>query len=106
MEAARSYFDNAIKSDPSQSLAYLGNALLDAQSRDYSTAQGNLSRAIQLDPSVAVYRSYLGKLFFEDENSPKAIEEFDAAVALDPNDPTPYLYRSYAKIAENDPVAG
>ena len=106
MEAARSYFDTAIKSDPSQSLAYLGNALLDAQSRDYSTAQGNLSRAIQLDPSVAVYRSYLGKLFFEDENSPKAIEEFNAAVALDPNDPTPYLYRSYAKIAENDPVAG
>jgi tetratricopeptide (TPR) repeat protein len=106
METARSYFDTAIKGDPSQSLAYLGNALLDAQSRDYTTAKGNLSRAVQLDPSVAVYRSYLGKLFFEDENSPKAIEEFDAAVALDPNDPTPYLYRSYAKIAENDPVAG
>lgn len=53
---------------------------------------------------MAVYRSYLGKLFFEDENSPKAIEEFNAAVALDPLDPTPYLYRSYARVAENDPI--
>lgn len=105
-EAARAYFNSAIKEDPSQSLPYLGNALLDAQTRDYGAAKGNLSRAIQLDPSVAVYRSYLGKLFFEDESSPKAIEEFDAAIALDANDPTPFLYRSYARIAENDPVAG
>lgn len=105
-EAARAYFNSAIQEDPAQSLPYLGNALLDAQNRNYDAAKGNLSRAIQLDPSVAVYRSYLGKLFFEDESSPKAIQEFDAAIALDANDPTPFLYRSYARIAENDPVAG
>lgn len=106
IEAAQSHFNNAIKADPSQSLPYLGNALVNAQSQDYGTAKENLSRAIQLDPSVAVYRSYLGKLFFEDEHSPQAIAEFDAAVALDPNDPTPYLYRSFADVAENDPIAG
>lgn len=103
---AETLFSQAITKDPSQSLPYLGQALLQAQSRNYEEAKTKLSKAIQLDPSVAVYRSYLGKLFFEDENSPKAIEEFDAAVALDPFDPTPYLYRSYAKIAENDPVGG
>lgn len=105
-ENAAELFSEAIAKDPSQSLPYLGQALLQAQSRNYEAAKTKLSQAIQLDPSVAVYRSYLGKLFFEDENSPKAIEEFNAAVALDPFDPTPYLYRSYAKIAENDPIGG
>ena len=105
-ENAAELFSEAIQKDPSQSLPYLGQALLQAQSKDYEGAKTKLSKAIQLDPSVAVYRSYLGKLFFEDEKSPKAIEEFDAAIALDPFDPTPYLYRSYAKIAQNDPIGG
>lgn len=99
-------FTKAIQEDASQSLAYLGGALIRANSRDYGAAQDKLSQAIQLDPSVAVYRSYLGKLYFEDEQSPKAIQEFDAAITLDPNDPTPYLYRSFARIAENDPIGG
>ena len=103
---ADSLFAKAIQEDASQSLAYLGGALIRAHSRDYGAAQDKLSQAVQLDPSVAVYRSYLGKLYFEDENSPKAIQEFNAAIALDPNDPTPYLYRSFARIAENDPIGG
>lgn len=105
-DQAESLFTSAMQEDPSQSLPYLGSSLISAHDRDYDTAKDKLSQAVQLDPSVAVYRSYLGKLFFEDEQSPKAIQEFDAAVAIDPNDPTPYLYRSYAKVAENDPIGG
>lgn len=105
-EEAAALFDSATREDPSQSLPYLGSSLISAHNRDYDTAKDKLSQAVQLDPSVAVYRSYLGKLFFEDEQSPRALQEFDAAVAMDPNDPTPYLYRSYAKVAENDPIGG
>ena len=105
-DEAESLFGQAIQKDPSQSLPYLGEALVRANSRDYVAAKERLSQAVQLDPSVAVYRSYLGKLLFEDEQSSKAIKDFDAAIAIDPNDPTPYLYRSYAKIAENDPIGG
>lgn len=105
-DEAESLFTSAMREDPSQSLPYLGSSLISAHNRDYDTAKDKLSQAVQLDPSVAVYRSYLGKLFFEDEQSPKAIQEFDAAVAMDPNDPTSYLYRSYAKVAENDPIGG
>jgi len=105
-DEAENLFTSAMQEDPSQSLPYLGSSLISAHNRDYDTAKDKLSQAVQLDPSVAVYRSYLGKLFFEDEQSPKAIQEFDAAVAMDPNDPTPYLYRSYAKVAENDPIGG
>ena len=105
-EEAENLFNTAIQEDPSRSLPYLGTSLISAHNRDYDTAKDKLSQAVQLDPSVAVYRSYLGKLYFEDEQSPKALQEFDAAVAMDPNDPTPYLYRSYAKVAENDPIGG
>lgn len=103
---AATLFKQAIQQDPSQPLPYLGEALIQANSRDYITAKDKLSQAVQLDPSVAVYRSYLGKLLFEDEQSSKAMAEFNAATAIDPNDPTPYLYRSYAKVAQNDPIGG
>ncbi len=72
--------------------------------RDYQSAKDLLSKAAQLDPRVAIYRSYLGKLFFEDENTRKALDEFEAAIALDPRDPSPYLYRSFARVANNQPI--
>lgn len=103
-EIAQARFDEALKIDNSQSLPYLGQALLKAKDRDYSSASTLLSQAIQLDPSSAVYRSYLGKLFFEDEKTPQSLKEFEAAIALDPNDPSPYLYRSYSRVANNEPI--
>lgn len=103
-ESAAGHFDQALRIDSAQSLPYLGQALLKAKDREYSDAKALLSQAIQLEPSSAVYRSYLGKLFFEDENTPKSLEEFEAAIALDPNDPSPYLYRSYSRVANNEPI--
>ncbi len=103
-ELAAERFDEARSLDSSQSLPYLGQALIKAKDREYSSASALLSQAIQLDPGSAVYRSYLGKLFFEDENTAKSLKEFEAAIALDPNDPSPYLYRSYARVANNEPI--
>jgi tetratricopeptide (TPR) repeat protein len=103
-DAAR-FFEQAVQADSSRSLPYLGQALVRVRDRDYAAAQALLSKAVQLDPSVATYRSYLGKLFFENEDTPNALREFEAAVALDPNDPSPHLYRSFAHVANNDPVA-
>jgi tetratricopeptide (TPR) repeat protein len=103
-ESAAAHFDEALRMDSAQSLPYLGQALLKAKDRDYTDAKALLSQAIQQDPSSAVYRSYLGKLYFEDENTPKSLEEFEAAIALDPNDPSPYLYRSYSRVANNEPI--
>ena len=103
-ESAAERFSQAISLDGSQSLPYLGQALLKAKDRDYTEAKTLLSQAIQLEPSSAVYRSYLGKLFFEDENTPDSLKEFEAAIAIDPNDPSPYLYRSYSRVANNEPI--
>jgi len=101
---AAELFETSLKQDGSQSLPYLGQALLKARDRDYQSAKELLSKAVQLDPSVGVYRSYLGKLFFEDEDTQKALHEFEAAIALDPKDPSPYLYRSFAHVANNQPI--
>jgi tetratricopeptide (TPR) repeat protein len=104
-EQAATYFDKAIASNSGDGLAYLGQSLLKARDRDYTAARESLSKAVQLEPANAAYRSYLGKLFFEDQNTPKSLEEFQAAIALDPHDPSPYLYRSFAHVANNNPVS-
>jgi len=104
-EEAGAHFDKAIASNNGEGLAYLGQSLLKARDRNYDDARESLSKAVQLEPANAAYRSYLGKLFFEDQNTPKSLEEFQAAIALDPHDPSPYLYRSFAHVANNDPVS-
>ncbi len=99
-------FATALSEDPSQALPYFGQALIKVNDRDYDSAKDLLSHAVQLEPSTAIYRSYLGKLFFENAQSEHSRQEFDAAIALDPNDPTPHLYRSFVDVAQNDPIKG
>ena len=103
---AQANFVQAQREDPSQSLAYLGQALVKVNDREYGETKELLSKAVQLDPAVASYRSYLGKLFFDDEHSDAAREEYNAAIELDKNDPTAYLYRSYVDVAQNDVIGG
>ena len=105
-DKAEADFLQAQAEDPSQSLAYLGQALVKVNDNHYDTAKGLLSKAVQLDPSVASYRSYLGKLYFDDEQSDQARKEYDAAIELDANDPTAFLYRSYVDVAQNDVIGG
>jgi tetratricopeptide (TPR) repeat protein len=104
-QQATKYFDKALSFNNSTSLPYLGQALVKVRDRNYGEAKAFLSKAVHLDPSVASYRSYLGKLFFEDEDTSNALQEFEAAIALDPHDPSPHLYRSFAHVADNNPVA-
>lgn len=103
---AEADFTLAQREDPSQSLAYLGQALVKVNDQDYAATKELLSKAVQLDPAVSSYRSYLGKLFFDDEHSDKARQEYNAAIELDENDPTPFLYRSYVDVAQNDVIGG
>lgn len=79
-------FATALSEDPSQALPYFGQALIKVNDRDYDSAKDLLSHAVQLEPSTAIHRSYSGKLFFENAQSEHSRQEFDAAIALDPND--------------------
>jgi hypothetical protein len=47
----------------------------------------------------------LGKAYFEEKRAPLDAEQFSIAKALDPLDPTAYLYDGIRRQTENDPVA-
>jgi Flp pilus assembly protein TadD len=104
-ELAGNDFEAAKQSSSSNSLASLGSALL-------QTSLGNQERGIELfqqaailDPNNSMLRSYLGKSFSEANREVSAENEYAQAMKLDPQDPTPWIYRSYSRIAQNRPVA-
>lgn len=101
---ARAHFLEVINGTPTQSRAYLGLGLTQVKDNQLQSAQESIERAIALDPSVSLYRSYLGKLNYERDNVGGAYREYQEAIRLDPNDPTPYLYRAYTALSDNDPL--
>ncbi len=44
-------------------------------------------------------------VFFEQEDEQRADAEYERAIALDADDPTPYLYRAFNQLSQNKPVA-
>jgi tetratricopeptide (TPR) repeat protein len=103
-EKAIGVFENVTENDPGLSAAQLGLGLAKIGTGDSSGGRSHVEQAVHLSPSTGSYRSYLGKAFFEEDNYDKARGEYDLAVKLDSEDPTPYLYRAFLSLAENDPV--
>ncbi len=101
---AQDLFRSSINLDSSSALARLGLGLTQINSGDLATGRGELEVAAALEPNVAIYRSYLGKAYFEENRSNMASHEYDRAISLDPNDPTPYLYRAFERLSKNNPV--
>lgn len=98
-------FDRAIMADSSFSLAYLGRGLALIRKGELGAGREELQKAVHLDPQVASYRSYLGKAYYEEERSDLSRGELARAIDIDPNDPTPYLYRSFLDLEEHQPIA-
>ena len=103
-QQAQTSFEKALASDSEFGLAHLGRGLSRINQGELAAGRSDIALAAALEPNVAVYRSYLGKAFFEEEDEEFARKEYERAIALDPEDPTPYLYRAYADLAENDPI--
>ncbi len=103
-DEALSTFNSVIAASPSTSEAYLGQGLAYSRSRDLTSAKKSFETAIALEPRNSSFRSYLGKIAFENDNYKEAYREYAEAERIDSNDPTPHLYRAYAKIAENNPL--
>lgn len=101
---ARENFASAIANEPELGLAHLGAGLTKIHEGNLDAGRVDLERAVSLEPTRAVFRSYLGKAFFELEDETRAVREYDEAIRLDPNDPTPFLYRGFAQISRNRAV--
>jgi Tfp pilus assembly protein PilF len=97
-------FAKAAQKDSAFPLPRLGLGLAAVREGDLDTGKDEIERAVYLAPNVALYRSYLGKAFFEMDDEGRAAKEYEEAMALDPLDPTPYLYRAYNELALNRPV--
>jgi tetratricopeptide (TPR) repeat protein len=104
LDQATTAFDTIISSGTPAPRARFGLGLVKARRGDLEDARDLIAQAAALDPQVAIYRSYLGKAFFEDEQEQRALHEFGLAIERDANDPTPYLYRAYTYLALNQPI--
>jgi tetratricopeptide (TPR) repeat protein len=103
-KVAREAFARAIELDSADPLARFGLGL--AIIRDGALHEGRryLEMAVGLDSTNSLLRSYLGKAYFEEKRDPLDAKQFAIAKALDPLDPTPYLYDAIRLQSINRPV--
>lgn len=110
LKKAQEHFEDAISKDPAYALAYSG--LADTYFfRGYifgrsdprevmPKAKASALRALELNPALAEAHTSLGLvLFFYEFDLPRAGQEFEAALQLNPNYPTGYhAYSAYLAI--------
>jgi TolB-like protein/lipoprotein NlpI/predicted DNA-binding transcriptional regulator AlpA len=106
-------YQSAIQKDPKYALAYaglasslalLGQAPYDGMSPTEAKpkARAAAEHALQLDPLLGEAHAVLANVAFSyDWNFNLAEQEFQRALALAPNDPTPHLWYSHYCIARN-----
>ena len=98
-------FEQVLSKDTTSGLAHLGYGLALIRRGDLELGRVEIEKAVHLEPNVSVYRSYLGKVFYEQEREEVAGKEFERAKELDKFDPTPYLYGAFLKLSTYEPVA-
>lgn len=94
----------AICADDLDPLPHLGYGLAQIREGDLDAGVRELETAVALDPRVSLYRSYLGKGYFEQDRYDLAEKELTLAKQFDDRDPTPWLYEAYVARALNNPV--
>lgn len=103
-DRAKDLFNEAVTIEPSAGLPQMGLGLLAVNQGRLAEGRERFERAVALEPGRSIFRSYLGKSYFEADNYSAASPEYARAKELDPNDPTPHLYQSFMQLAENQPV--
>ncbi|MCB0354437.1 MAG: tetratricopeptide repeat protein, partial [Bdellovibrionales bacterium] len=103
-QVAKQAFERALELDEGYGMAQFGLGMALINSGELAEGRERLEKAVHLEPTKGLFRSYLGKAFFEELSEEKADDEYALAIELDPNDPTPYLYRAFNKLSQNRPV--
>lgn len=110
---ARASFEQAIAIDPALGNAWLGRGLTSLRKGDREAGRRDLHTAAVLEPTRSLFHSYLGKAFSNEAASWRnlfggtgeleslANKDLDRAAELDPDDPTPPLYRAIQRKQEN-----
>ena len=90
--AAGQAFESALTIDGALGNAWLGRGLIKIRSGDLLGGREDLQTAATVEPTRAIFHSYLGKAFGEDRQARLANKDWVLAQELDPLDPTPWLY--------------
>ncbi len=95
-DKASKLFTEAVKNNPGFGEPHIGLANIAFRNRNFVRGLTEMLTATLLEPRVSLYQSSLGKALYETRSFNKALEVYDYAKTLDPNDPTPYLYKGIA----------
>jgi tetratricopeptide (TPR) repeat protein len=95
-DKAFNLFTEAVKNNPGFGEPHIGLANIAFRNRNLSQGLTEMLTATLLEPRVSLNQSSLGKALYQTRSFDKAIEVYDYAKTLDPNDPTPYLYKGIA----------
>jgi Tfp pilus assembly protein PilF len=99
--AAIAWFDRALAADSALGNAWLGRGLCRIRRGDLRGGREDLLVAAAMEPQRAAFRSYLAKAWSESGSERKAFQELQRAEALDPNDPTAWLYSALLNEQDN-----
>uniref|UniRef100_A0A7C3SLV6 Tetratricopeptide repeat protein n=1 Tax=Desulfobacca acetoxidans TaxID=60893 RepID=A0A7C3SLV6_9BACT len=102
-EGARKYFEQAIKANPRLGEPHLGLAICHFRYRRFDQGLEEMLTATLLEPRVAQYQNELGKALYQTRSFDRALEVWDYAKTLDPEDPTPHFYKGIALSDLNRP---
>ena len=100
---AFNFFNRAMAANPYLGEPYIGLAIYHFRYREKDQALTAMLTATLLDPRVSAYQSQLGKALYQVRAFDKSLEVYDYAKKLDPQDPTPYLYKGLALTDLNRP---
>ncbi len=101
LKSAEELFSQAIELDPALSNAWLGRGLTRHKSGQVQLALDDMQVAVTMAPTRAILRSYLSKIYRDRLSPEKALKELEIAKALDPNDPTAWMYSALMQQQEN-----
>jgi Tfp pilus assembly protein PilF len=94
-------FDRALAVDSALGNGWLGRGLCRIRRGDVKGGREDLLIAAAMEPQRAALRSYLAKAWSETGDDRRAFKELQLAKALDPNDPTAWLYSALLDEQEN-----
>ncbi len=100
---ALGFFSRASEASPGLGEPHLGLGIYHFRYRRMDAGLTEMLKATLLEPHVALYQAELGKALYEVRAFGKALDVYDYAKTLDPNDPTPHLYKGIALADLNRP---
>ncbi len=104
LDAAQSYFEQAIENNPELGEPHLGLSILLFKQKETEEGLWEMLAATLLEPKLALFQSYLGKAYYQLRRFPESLSALETAKLLDSRDPTPWLYTSIILRDLNRPV--